>query len=138
MRKEIENRNLALRRSDRPEPAAPHVVLPGNDRHRRARRKRRRNDLPLQRSGQERLRGRPVAVVPITGFVDTSRPHGAEHHATLDELTRFRKAVSGGGKLTIRKQAIQSPICGPRVGCKGEISTSPTDVGSVKEVFTTL
>jgi hypothetical protein len=29
--------------------------------------------------------------------VDTSRPHSAEHHTTLDELTRFRKAVSGGG-----------------------------------------
>ena len=32
----------------------------------------------------------------------------------------------------------QSPICGPRVGCRGEISTRPTDDGSVKEVFTAL
>src|SRR5947208_15643320 len=49
-------------------------------------------------SGHERLRGRPVAVVPITDFVDTSCPHNTKNHITLGEMKRFRKAALGGGK----------------------------------------
>jgi hypothetical protein len=30
-------------------------------------------------SGQERLRCRPVGIVSITGFVDTSRPHNTKN-----------------------------------------------------------
>jgi hypothetical protein len=47
-------------------------------------------------SGQ-RLRRRPVAVVPITAFVDTFRPPNAKDHITVGEIIRFRKAVLGGG-----------------------------------------
>jgi hypothetical protein len=31
------------------------------------------------------LRSRPLVVVPITSFVDTSRPHNAKHHIRLGE-----------------------------------------------------
>src|SRR5213078_885748 len=48
-------------------------------------------------SGHERLRGRPVAVVPITDFVDTSCPHNTKNHITFGEMKRFRKAALGGG-----------------------------------------
>src|ERR1017187_4028015 len=48
-------------------------------------------------SGHERLRGRPVAVMPITDFVDTSPPHNANDHIRLGEMERFRKAVLGEG-----------------------------------------
>jgi hypothetical protein len=49
-------------------------------------------------SGHERLRRRPVAVVPITDFVDTYRSHAAKHHIRLGEIRRFEKAASGGRK----------------------------------------
>ena len=52
-----------------------HIVAPGNHRDRRARRKRRRNDLPLQRLRPRAVPPPPAELVPITDFVDTSRSH---------------------------------------------------------------
>src|ERR1039458_6370399 len=49
-------------------------------------------------SGHERLRRRPVAVMPITDFVDTSRSHSAKDHIRLGEMKRFRKAALTGGR----------------------------------------
>jgi hypothetical protein len=36
--------------------------------------------------------------MPITGFVDTSRPHSAKDHIILGEIKRFRKAALTGGR----------------------------------------
>jgi len=36
--------------------------------------------------------------VPITDFVDTSRPHNAKDHSRLGEMKRFRKAALTGGR----------------------------------------
>jgi hypothetical protein len=36
--------------------------------------------------------------MPITDFVDTSRPHNAKDHIRLGEMKRFWKAAFGGGK----------------------------------------
>jgi hypothetical protein len=38
--------------------------------------------------------------MPITDFVDTSRPHNAKDHIRLGEMKRFRKAALGGGILS--------------------------------------
>src|ERR1700674_2660963 len=46
---------------------------------------------------------RPVAVVPITDFVDTSCPHNVNDHIRFGEMKRFGKAVLGGGRLHLRK-----------------------------------
>jgi hypothetical protein len=43
--------------------------------------------------GHERLRRRPVAVVPITGFVDTSRPSQRQE----SHQTRRNEAIQEGG-----------------------------------------
>ena len=48
-------------------------------------------------SGHDRLR-LPVPFVPITDFVDTSRPHNANDHIRLGEMKRLWKAVLGGGR----------------------------------------
>src|ERR1700730_17575502 len=56
-------------------------------------------------SGQ-RLCRRPVAVVPITGFVDTSHPHNANDLIRLGEMKRFGKALFGGGKPPRRRNRI--------------------------------
>jgi FkbM family methyltransferase len=37
--------------------------------------------------------------MPITDFVDTSRPHSAKDHIRLGEMKRFRKAALTGGRL---------------------------------------
>ena len=68
-------RVLAIARAPTEYLVRVHVVLPGNYRDRRARRKRRRNDLSLQRL-------RPRAVTPTPSFVDTSRPHKAKDHTS--------------------------------------------------------
>ena len=47
-------------------------------------------------SGHERLR-RPAKVMPITDFVDTSRPHSAKDHIKLGETKQFRKVALTGG-----------------------------------------
>ena len=39
-----------------------------------------------------------VAVVPITDFVDTSRPHNPDDRIRLGEMKRFGKAALGGGR----------------------------------------
>ena len=48
-------------------------------------------------SGHDRLR-LPVPFVPITDFVDTSRPHNANDQIRLHEMKLFGKAVRGGGR----------------------------------------
>ncbi len=48
-------------------------------------------------SSGQRLRGRAVAVVPITSFVDTSRPHDTKHHIRLGDRQRFGKEVPDRG-----------------------------------------
>ena len=48
-------------------------------------------------SGHDRLR-LPVPFVPITDFVDTSRPHNANDNIKLGEMKLFGKAVLRGGR----------------------------------------
>ncbi len=80
-------------------------------------------------SGHDRLR-LPVPFVPITDFVDTSRPHNANDQIRLGEMKRFWKAVLGGGRPAMYdfghswQMALESPECaGPSIG---DISASRT------------
>ena len=50
--------------------------------------------------------------VPITDFVDTSRPRNANDHIRLGEMKRFGKAVLGGGR---RKCSRTHLIAGARL-----------------------
>ena len=56
-------------------------------------------------SGHARLRRRPVAVVSITNFVDTSRPHNTKDQIELGEMNQFWKAAFGGGRPNIPRGA---------------------------------
>jgi hypothetical protein len=59
-------------------------------------------------SGHEWLRRRPVAVMPITDFVDTSRPHHDTNHIRLGEMKRCWKAVLGGWKRLLQPPVISN------------------------------
>jgi hypothetical protein len=52
--------------------------------------------------------------MPITGFVDTSRPHSAKDHIILGEIKRFRKAALTGGRPEDRVYRFRTAYVGRR------------------------